>query len=59
VVELGLPTRTINALEKAGFKKVSDLVKVKPEDLFGVRNLGQKSIAAIREILKKQGVDWS
>ncbi|MBP8591159.1 DNA-directed RNA polymerase subunit alpha [Candidatus Shapirobacteria bacterium] len=59
VVELGLPTRTINALEKAGFKKVSDLVKVKPEDLSGVRNLGQKSIAAIREILKGQGVDWS
>ena len=59
VVELNLPTRTINALEKAGFKKVSDLVKAKPEDLAGVRNLGQKSIEAIREILKAQGVDWS
>ena len=59
VVELGLPTRTINALEKAGFKKVGDLVKAKPEALLGVRNLGQKSITAIREILRSGGVDWS
>ena len=39
--------------------KIPFSTHAKPEELAGVRNLGQKSIEAIGEILKAQGVDWS
>ncbi len=58
VAELGLSTRTINALEKSGYKTVGDILKVSARDLMEVKNLGKKSIALISKVLHKQGVDW-
>jgi len=59
VAELDLPTRTINALEKSGYRTVGDILRVSSRDLTEVKNLGKKSIALIAKILRKQGVDWS
>ena len=59
VAELGLSTRTINALEKGGYKTVGDILRVNSRGLTEVKNLGKKSVALIGKILRKQGVDWS
>ena len=59
VVETKLPTRTINALEKAGYKTIADLVKAGPQELTEVKNLGKKSIDLIGRVLKKKEVGWS
>lgn len=56
VEEVGLPTRIANALYKAGYETVSDLVKAKREDLVKVRNLGEKSLKIISAALAEKGV---
>lgn len=49
--EIGLPTRVANALVKAGYETVADLVKAKKSDLVKVRNLGEKSVKIIEAAL--------
>lgn len=58
VEEIGLPTRVANALIKAGYETVDNLVKAKKEDLVKVRNLGEKSLKIIRVALAEKGVDF-
>lgn len=55
VDELPLPTRTINALKKAGIKTLSDLAGKMPDELTEVKNLGDKSIEEIKKLLEKEG----
>ena len=54
--ELHLPTRTINALKKAGIKTLGDLGDRSEDELLKVRNLGEKSIREILSLLKKEGL---
>ncbi len=58
IEELGLPTRISNALSKAGFESVSDLLKADKGELAKVRNMGEKSIKVIEIALKEKGVSW-
>jgi DNA-directed RNA polymerase subunit alpha len=51
VEEIGLPTRVANALVKAGYETVENLVKAKKADLVKVRNLGEKSVKIINAAL--------
>ncbi len=53
--ELDLPTRVVNALQKAGIKTVGDLLSRKQTDLLKVKNLGEKSLKEIDKILAKEG----
>jgi len=59
VEEIGLPTRVANALIKAGYETVEDLVKVKKEDLVKVRNLGEKSIKIVSVALADKNINFS
>ncbi|OGM10580.1 DNA-directed RNA polymerase subunit alpha [Candidatus Woesebacteria bacterium RBG_16_36_11] len=59
VEEIGLPTRVANALIKAGYETVEDLVKVKKEDLVKVRNLGEKSIKIVAAALADKDINFS
>jgi DNA-directed RNA polymerase subunit alpha len=54
--ELHLPTRTINALRKAGIKTLGDLADRSEDDLLRIRNLGEKSIREIIALLEKEGL---
>jgi DNA-directed RNA polymerase subunit alpha len=56
VEEIGLPTRVANALIKAGYETVEDLVKAKKDDLVKVRNLGEKSVKIIEAALGEKEV---
>jgi len=58
VEEVGLPTRVANALIKAGYETVEDLVKAKKEDLAKVRNLGEKSVKIVSAALAEKGVKF-
>lgn len=58
VEEIGLPTRVANALVKAGYETVEQLVAAKKEDLAKVRNLGEKSIKIISVALAQKGVEF-
>lgn len=58
VEELSLPTRVANALVKAGYETVGDIVKADVEDIVKVRNLGTKSIKIIRTALENKEVSW-
>ncbi|MCL5003768.1 MAG: DNA-directed RNA polymerase subunit alpha [Patescibacteria group bacterium] len=53
--DLGLSTRTTNALLKAKIKNLGELVS-KKDELSKIKGLGQKGIGEILELLKKQ--DW-
>lgn len=57
VEEIGLPTRVANALIKAGYETVENLVKAKREELVKVRNLGEKSIKIIEAALGEKGLE--
>lgn len=57
VEEIGLPTRVANALIKAGYETVEDLVKAKRDDLVKVRNLGEKSVKIIEAALGEKGLE--
>lgn len=57
VEELGLPTRISNALIKAGYEAVSDIVGNK-DQLSRVRNLGGKSVKIIDTALREKGVEF-
>jgi DNA-directed RNA polymerase subunit alpha len=54
--EIGLPTRVANALVKAGYETVAELVKAKKNDLVKVRNLGEKSVKIIEAALGEKGL---
>lgn len=56
VEELGLPTRVANALAKAGFETVEKLINADKADLMQVRNLGEKSLDVVNDLLKEKGV---
>lgn len=58
VEEIGLPTRVANALVKAGYETVEDLVKADKNNLVKVRNLGEKSLKIIAAALGEKGVSF-
>jgi DNA-directed RNA polymerase subunit alpha len=55
--DLDLPVRVINALKKAGYKKVSDFAVLEKADLIKVKNLGEKSVQDIINQLASRGVE--
>ncbi len=57
VEELDLPTRIANALQKAGFETVTDMLKVHRAELAKVKNVGVKSVKIIEIALKERGID--
>jgi DNA-directed RNA polymerase subunit alpha len=57
VEELDLPTRIANALQKAGFATVADLLVVSRPQLSKVKNLGGKSVEIIEKALKERNFD--
>jgi DNA-directed RNA polymerase subunit alpha len=53
IEELGLSTRTINALHNNDVKKVKDITKMTEQELAELQGLGGKALAEITKALKK------
>jgi DNA-directed RNA polymerase subunit alpha len=56
VDELPLQTRTINALKKNGVDTLHKLAEKPEDELADIKNLGEKSLAEINKLLKKEGL---
>lgn len=56
VEELGLPTRIANALLKAGYKTIGDIVNADKEVIAKVKNIGAKSVSSIYVKIREKGV---
>lgn len=56
--ELDLPTRIVNALRKTGYGTVADLLAINPDNLAGIKNLGEKSIKTVQAALAKKSIKW-
>lgn len=57
IEELGLPTRIANALAKAGYETVADILAADKEELAKVRNMGDKSLKVIEAAMREKGIE--
>ncbi len=55
--EFDLPLRLVNALKKAGYRKLSDFQGVEEKRLKEIKNVGEKSLRELIKFLKKQEVE--
>lgn len=56
IEELDLPMRITNSLTKGGIKTVGQLLEIRREDLFKIKNIGEKSVKNIEKKLKEKEV---
>ncbi len=54
--DCGLSVRSINSLKNSNIRTLGDLVKNTEEQLLKVRNVGEKAVAEIAELLLKEGL---
>jgi len=54
--ELDLPTRIVNALHNGGIDTVGQLLGAPKKKLYDIKNLGNKSITTIEEVLRQKGI---
>lgn len=57
--ELDLPTRIYNSLRNGGIETLGQLMETSKKDLLSMRNMGNKSVAAIEEKLKGKGISMA
>lgn len=56
IEELPLPTRTINALKKAGVETLTELAEKSEDELADIKNIGAKSISEVEKLLEDEGL---
>ncbi len=57
VDEFDLPARLVNALKKAGYRKLSDFQGADKKALESIKNVGDKSLQELIKFLEKKGVE--
>lgn len=55
IEDLPVSNRAINALKKFGLKTLKDLADMSDSQIYDIKNLGEKSVNEIVELLKKEG----
>jgi DNA-directed RNA polymerase subunit alpha len=56
--DVGLSVRSINSLKNSNIRTLGDLVKNTEEQLLKVRNVGEKAVAEIAELLLREGLNF-
>ncbi len=56
IADLNLSSRVMHALEEAGIKTVSGLIRKTESDILALEGMGEKGVSEIKKILKKFGV---
>ncbi len=59
LIEFDLPLRILIPLEKAGIKRLGDLVKQSRKSLRSINQLGRISVDTLEKFLHKQGLSLS
>jgi DNA-directed RNA polymerase subunit alpha len=54
--DLGLSVRSLNSLKNSNIRTLRDLVEFSEEELLKVKNVGEKAVAEIAELLQREGL---
>lgn len=56
--EVGLSVRSVNSLKNSNIRTLGDLVQYQEDDLLKVKNVGEKALGEIAELLRQQGLNF-
>jgi len=55
--DVGLSVRSVNSLKNSNIRTLADLVQFREEDLLRVKNVGEKALGEIAELLRREGLN--
>src|SRR2546428_13293178 len=56
--DVGLCVRSANSLKTSTIRTLADLVQYREEDLLKVKNVGEKALGEIAELLRREGLNF-
>src|SRR6266542_1728202 len=56
--DVGLSVRSVNSLKNSNIRTLADLVQYREDDLLKVKNVGEKALAEIAELLRREGLNF-
>lgn len=56
--DLGLSVRSLNSLKNSSIRTLQDLVSLSGEELLKVKNVGEKALTEIAEMMEKEGLNF-
>jgi DNA-directed RNA polymerase subunit alpha len=56
--DVGLSVRSVNSLKNSNIRTLADLVQYHEEDLLKVKNVGEKALGEIAELLRREGLNF-
>ena len=56
--DFGLSVRSLNSLKNSNIRTLADLVQYPEEDLLKVKNVGEKALSEIAELLQREGLNF-
>jgi DNA-directed RNA polymerase subunit alpha len=56
--DVGLSVRSVNSLKNSSIRTLADLVQYREEDLLKVKNVGEKALGEIAELLRREGLNF-
>ena len=56
--DVGLSVRSVNSLKNSSIRTLEDLVQYREEDLLKVKNVGEKALGEIAELLRREGLNF-
>jgi DNA-directed RNA polymerase subunit alpha len=56
--DFGLSVRSLNSLKNSNIRTLKDLVEFSEEDLLKVKNVGEKALSEIAELLQREGLNF-
>src|SRR5437773_12457175 len=56
--DVGLYLRSVNSLKNSNIRSMGDLVQYREEDLLKVKNVGEKALGEIAELLRREGLNF-
>lgn len=57
--DLGLSVRSVNSLKNSNIRTLADLVQYNESDLLKVKNVGEKALGEIAELLRGEGLNFA
>lgn len=57
--DVGLTVRSLNSLKNSNIRTLRDLVQYSPKELEQVKNVGEKALAEIAELLQREGLAFA
>ncbi|MGH7700552.1 MAG: DNA-directed RNA polymerase subunit alpha, partial [Gemmatimonadales bacterium] len=57
--DIGLSVRSVNSLKNSNIRTLRDLVQFREDDLLKVKNVGEKALGEIAELLRSRGLNFA